>query len=111
MIDQTDQLVVATTALGEHAEAGALLLEDLSRRDEHAAKLVRGAVVIVSQSEKNGSLAAAQSIADGFDGLARKASTIPFDEALHGGKIHFDALSATAQRAWLAAAAGVAEGL
>lgn len=111
MIDQTDQLVVATTALGEHAEAGALLLEDLSRRDEHAAKLVRGAVVIVSQSEKNGSLAAAQLIAEGFNGLACKAASIPFDEALHGGKIHFDALSATAQRAWLAAAAAVAEGL
>jgi MinD-like ATPase involved in chromosome partitioning or flagellar assembly len=111
MIDQTDQLVVATTALGEHAEAGALLLEDLSRRDEHAAKLVNGAVVIVSQSEKNGSLAAAHAIAAGFDGLARKAATIPFDDALHGGKIHYEALSSTAQRAWLAAAAAVAEGL
>ena len=30
MIDQTNQLVIATTALGEHAEAGALLLEALA---------------------------------------------------------------------------------
>ncbi|WP_174775156.1 ParA family protein [Cryobacterium sp. MDB2-33-2] len=91
MIDQTNQLVIATTALGEHAEAGALLLEALSQRDERSAQLAANAVVIVSQSEKAGT--GAQAIADGFDGLARRAVTIPYDEALHGGKIRYDALA------------------
>lgn len=109
MIDQTHQLVIATTALGEHAEAGALLLEALAQHDERSAQLAANAVVIVSQSEKNGS--GAQTIADGFNGLARRAVTIPYDDALHGGKIRYDALAPTTQRAWLAAAAAVAEGL
>lgn len=109
MIDQTHQLVIATTALGEHAEAGALLLEALAQRDERSAQLAANAVVIVSQSEKAGT--GAQAIADGFAGLARRAVTIPFDDALHGGKIRYDALNNTTQRAWLAAAAAVAEGL
>lgn len=109
MIDQTNQLVIATTALGEHAEAGALLLEALAQRDERSAQLAAGALVIVSQSEKTGS--GAQAIAQGFEGLARRAVTIPYDDALHGGKIRFNNLAPTTQRAWLAAAAAVAEGL
>lgn len=109
MITQTNQLVIATTALGEHAEAGALLLEALAQHDERSAQLAANAVVIVSQSEKNGS--GAQAIADGFNGLARRAVTIPYDDALHGGKIRYDALAPATQRAWLAAAAAVAEGL
>jgi cellulose biosynthesis protein BcsQ len=109
MIDQTHQLVIATTALGEHAEAGALLLEALAQRDERSAQLAANAVVIVSQSEKNGS--GAQAIADNFTGLARQAVTIPYDDALHGGKIRYEALAPATQRAWLAAAAAVAAGL
>lgn len=109
MIDQTDQLVIATTALGEHAEAGALLLEALAQRDERSAQLAAGAVVIVSQSEKTGS--GAQAIAHGFEGLARRAVTIPYDDALHGGKIRFNNLAPATQRAWLTAAAAVAAGL
>jgi MinD-like ATPase involved in chromosome partitioning or flagellar assembly len=105
MIDQTDQLVIATTALGEYAEAGALLLEALAQRDERSAQLAANAVVIVSQSEKNGT--GAQAIADGFNGIA----TIPYDDALHAGKIRYGALAPSTQRAWLAAAAAVAEGL
>ncbi|TDW26992.1 MinD/ParA family ATP-binding protein [Cryobacterium psychrophilum] len=111
MIDHTDQLVIATTALGEHAEAGALLLEALAQRDERSAALAQGAVVIVSQSEKTGSLAAAQQIADGFGPLARSAVSIPFDAAMHGGKLRHDALAPATRRAWLAAAAAVAQGL
>lgn len=109
MIEQTNQLVIATTALGEHAEAGALLLEALAQRDERSAQLAANAVVIVSQSEKNGT--GAQAIADGFAGLARRAVTIPYDEALHGGKIRYGSLAPATKRAWLAAAAAVAEGL
>jgi len=111
MIDHTDQLVVATTALGESAESGALLLEALAERDAHSAALARNAVVIVLQSERNGTLADAQKIADGFTGIARAAVTIPFDRALHGGALRYDAVATSTQNAWLAAGAAVAAGL
>jgi len=111
MIDHTDQLVVATTALGESAESGALLLEALHERDEYSAALARNAVVVVLQSERNGTLAEAQRIADGFSGIARAAVTIPFDRALHGGALRYDSVSTATQNAWLAAGAAVADGL
>jgi MinD-like ATPase involved in chromosome partitioning or flagellar assembly len=109
MIERTDQLVIATTALDESAEAGALLLEALAQRDERSAQLAANAAVIVSQSEKTGS--EAQPIANNYAPLARRAVTIPYDNALHKGKLRYDALAPDAKRAWLAAAAAVAEGL
>lgn len=111
MIDRSDQLVIATTALGEHAEAGALLLDGLAQRDQRSAALADNAVVIVSQSERSADKGDAQQIADGFASIARRVVTIPFDEALHSGKIRYDALNPITRRAWLAAAAAVAEGL
>jgi len=109
MIERTDQLVIATTALDESAEAGALLLEALAQRDERSAQLAANAVVVVSQSEKTGG--GAQSIASNYAPLARRAVTIPYDNALHKGKLRYDALAPDAKRAWLAAAAAVAQGL
>lgn len=111
MIDHTDQLVIATTALGEHAEAGALLLEALAQRDERSARLARDAVVIVSQSERTSNRTDARTVAAGFEPIARRAVTIPFDPALHGGRLDFESLAKPTRRAWLHAAAAVAEGL
>ncbi|WP_285114016.1 AAA family ATPase [Leifsonia sp. fls2-241-R2A-40a] len=111
MIDHTDQLVIATTALGEHAEAGALLLEALMQRDAHSARLAREAVVIVSQSERTGPASEVRRVATGFEPLARRAVTIPFDPEMHGGRLSFESLAPRTRRAWLHAAAAVAEGL
>ena len=111
MIHHTDQLVIATTTLEEHAEAGALLLEALRARGGKYAELSQNAVVIVSQSDKNGTAAQAQHIADGFAQLARSAVTIPYDVALLKGRIRWGALKPVTQSAWLAAAAAVADGL
>ncbi|MBG6181638.1 MinD/ParA family ATP-binding protein [Arthrobacter sp. CAN_A1] len=111
MIHHTDQLVIATTTLEEHAEAGALLLEALQARGGRYAELSQNAVVVVSQSDKNGTAAQAQEIADGFGQLARRAVTIPYDAALHKGRIRWGSLRPATQRAWLSAAAAVAEGL
>lgn len=111
MIDHTDQLVIATTALGEHAEAGALLLEALLQRDANSARLARDAVVIVSQSERTGPASDARRVAAGFAPLARRTVTIPFDPEMHGGRLAFESLAARTRRAWLHAAAAVAEGL
>jgi MinD-like ATPase involved in chromosome partitioning or flagellar assembly len=111
MIHHTDQLVIATTTLEEHAEAGALLLEALRARGGKYADLSQNAVVIVSQSDKNGTAAQAQHIADGFAQLARAAVTIPYDAALLKGRIRWGALKPATQASWLAAAAAVADGL
>jgi MinD-like ATPase involved in chromosome partitioning or flagellar assembly len=111
MIDHTDQLVIATTALGEHAEAGALLLEALLQRDAHSARLARDAVVIVSQSERTGPASDVGRVARGFEPLARRAVTIPVDPEMHGGRLSFESLAPRTRRAWLHAAAAVAEGL
>lgn len=111
MIDHTDQLVIATTALGEHAEAGALLLEALMQRDAQSARLARDAVVIVSQSERTGPASDVRRVAAGFEPLARRAVTIPFDPEMHGGRLSFETLAPRTRRAWLHAAAAVAEGL
>ncbi len=111
MIHHTHQLVIATTTQEEHAEAGALLLEALQSRGGRYAELSRNAVVIVSQSDRNGTAAQATAIADGFSHLARAAATIPYDAALLKGRMRFGLLKPGTQRAWLAAAAAVADDL
>lgn len=111
MLHHTDQLVIATTTLEEHAEAGALLLEALRGRGGNYAALSQNAVVIVSQSDRNGTTAEARHIAEGFNELARRAVTIPYDVALLKGRIRWGSLRPATQRAWLAATAAVAEGL
>ncbi|WP_395858259.1 MinD/ParA family protein [Arachnia propionica] len=111
MIDHTDQLVVATTTRNDHAEAGALLLEALSRRDPASAELARKAVTIVSQADPGTKQAVVERIVEGYRGLVRDVVTIPFDPAMVGGHLTFTALRAVTQRAWLHAAASVVQGL
>jgi MinD-like ATPase involved in chromosome partitioning or flagellar assembly len=109
MIERADALVIATTALGEHAEAGALLLEQLADRDPRSAVLASQATVVVSQSDPDLGHGDAREVAGRFATLARAAVTIPFDDALHSGRIRFSTLAPRTQRAWLRAAAEVAE--
>ena len=111
MIDQADQLVVATTTRDDHAEAGALLLEALAERDDRSARLAREAVAVVTQADPKATDADIRHVADGFGSIAREVVTIPFDPALVDGVITFAALRADTQRAWLAAAAAIARGL
>ncbi|MCC9195741.1 ATPase [Arthrobacter sp. zg-Y820] len=111
MIHHTDQLVIATTTVDEHAEAGALLLEALQERGGAFAQLAANAVVIVSQSNRNGTDAQIRSVAQGFEPLARATVTIPYDAALRKGQIRYGSLRSATQRAWLTAAAAVAAGL
>jgi len=109
MIDHADQLVVATTTRPDHAEAGRLLLEALRDRDAHSSGLADAAVVVVSQADREE--ASATTIAAGYDGLLRQAVTIPYDRALRAPWLRFKALQPLTQRAYLRAAAAVAEGL
>jgi len=109
MISHADQLVVATTTRPDHAEAGRLLLDALRDRDEHARALADGAVVIVSQADREE--ASAATIMAGYEGLARQALTIPYDRAMRAPWLRYSALQPATRRAYLAAAAVVSEGL
>ncbi|MFJ7751799.1 chromosome partitioning protein ParA [Arthrobacter sp. NPDC097144] len=110
MIAHTDQLVVPTTTMEDRAEAAKLTLQTLAARDEHSAQLAKNAVVIISQwKPEDGD--EARRIADGFLPLVRKVVTVPYDQALKAGRIRHAALKPATQRAWLAAAAAVAQGL
>lgn len=111
MIDHTDQLIVATTTRGDHAEAGALLLDALQQRNEHSAKLASRAVVVVTQADPKASSTDVKRIVDGYQSLVREAVTIPYEPAMVEGLLRFSALNATTQRAALGAAAAVARGL
>lgn len=120
MIHHTNQLVVPVTAIEDRAEAARLTLQTLESRGGHDSELARNAVVIVSEStdakrSMNGDTlkrakAEAQRIADGFTPHVRAVVRIPYDPALVNGPIRYEALQPATQRAWLAAAAAVAEG-
>ncbi|MBV1779884.1 hypothetical protein KRR55_12265 [Paeniglutamicibacter sp. ABSL32-1] len=111
MIDHTDQLVIASTTVEEHAEAGALLLEALAKRGGHYADLAKNAVVIVSQHQPHGNSEQLDRIAHGFRRLARSVVTVPYDAALVKGQIRFEGLRPATRRAWLHATAAVAGAL
>ncbi|WP_432246247.1 chromosome partitioning protein ParA (plasmid) [Arthrobacter sp. G.S.26] len=120
MIDHTNQLVVPVTAIEDRAEAARLTLQTLESRGGHDAELARNAVVIVSESTDakrsmsgdalKRAKAEAQRIADGFEPFVRAVVRIPYDPALVNGPIRYEALQPDTQRAWLAAAAAVANG-
>lgn len=111
MIDHADQLVVATTTRDDHAEAGALLLEALHQRDEHAAQLAASSVVVVNQASPSAKSTELIRVAEGYHNLAREAVIIPYDQAMVDGHLLYGNLQPKTQRAWLAAAAAVARGL
>lgn len=110
MIDHAHQIVVPLRAEDEHAEAAALLLEELAARDEHSAQLAARAVVVVSEARKDAATKA-QTIASGFRTMVRSAVVIPYDPAMVGGLLRFESLKQSTQRAWLGAAAEVSRGL
>ena len=120
MIDHTNQLVVPVTAIEDRAEAARLTLQTLESRGGHDAELARNAVVIVSEStDSKRSMSGdalkrakdeARRIADGFEPFVRAVVRIPYDPALVNGPIRYEALQPATRRAWLAAAAAVANG-
>jgi MinD-like ATPase involved in chromosome partitioning or flagellar assembly len=111
MIEHTDQLVVVTTTRVDHAEAGALLLEALADRDESTSLLAQEAVVVVSQADEKASAADVERVSAGYRALAREAVAIPFDPAMVDGILRYGSLRQPTQRAWLHAAAAIAQGL
>ena len=111
MIDLTNQLVTVTTTRADHAEAGALLLEALMRRNEHSARLAKNSVTIITQADPKASEESIRRIRKGYKPLSRAVMVIPYDPGMVEGTLSFDALRPATQRAWLIAAAEVAAGL
>lgn len=109
MIEHADHLVVATTTREEHAESGRLLLAELGRRDQRSAHLADDALVVVSQASTNDP--APQRSTEAFQAITRAAVAIPYDPAMGGRPLTYNSLSTTTQRAWLRAAAALAQGL
>lgn len=110
-VEHADQIVVPTTTRADHAEAGALLLDALRARDERSRRLADQAVTIVTQADPRATKADVAAIVNGYADLARDVITIPHDPAIVDGILHWDALRPATQRAWLHAAAAVAQGL
>jgi len=111
MIDHTDQLVTVTTTREDHAEAGALLLEALARRNAHSAALARNSVTIITQADPKATDESIQRLRQGYSTLSRDVAFIPYDPAMVEGALAYEDLKPATQRAWLMAAADVAEGL
>ncbi|WP_199912537.1 MULTISPECIES: hypothetical protein [unclassified Actinomyces] len=98
-------------ARDDHAEAGALLLEALTSRDQHGADLASQAVVVVTQADPRASRSDIERVVNGYRDLAREARTIPYDPAMVDGVLRYGSLRPVTRRAWLGAAAAVARGL
>ncbi|PID50721.1 MAG: hypothetical protein CR980_02315 [Propionibacteriales bacterium] len=111
VVERADQIVVPTTTRRDHAEAGAVLLKALGRRDEHCRKLAKKAVVVVTQADPKASAATLASITNGFTKFTKEVVTIPYDPAIVDGALQWEALQASTRRAWLRAAAAVARKL
>lgn len=111
VIEHADQLVVPTSTRADHAEAGALLLDALRRRDAHSRQLADGAVAVITQADPRASKTDIATITDGYTGLVRAVVTIPHDPAMVDGQLTWDSLHPATRRAWLRAAAAVAQGL
>ncbi|OJX65485.1 MAG: hypothetical protein BGO95_10475 [Micrococcales bacterium 73-13] len=110
MIDAAHQLVIPTLAAPESAESAALLLEALVERDEHSARLARDAVVVITQAESSG-VGEVRRIVAAFEPLVRAVQVIPFDAGLKSGPLRFEGIRPATRRAWVAAAAAIAQGL
>lgn len=109
MIAKADALVVPTITRPEHAESARLLLDELSRDDQHSAQLADQALVIVSQGSK--AEPGPHELVKTFSSIARAAVGIPYDPAMAGRPLTLDSLAPITRRAWLAAAAALAQTL
>jgi len=111
MIDHADAIIVPVLNRLDHAEAAKELLGVLRDRDQRSARLADNAVVVVSHGDSNADAIPPTQLVPGLSQLAREVVTIPNDSALSALWLRYDNLQPSTQRAWLRAAAAVAEGL
>ena len=109
MIAAADAVVVPTTTRAEHAESARLLLAELTRSGGHGARLARQALVVVSQASRAEPDPTA--LVGTFSQVARAAVGVPYDPAMGGRPLVLGSLAPATARAWLVAAAALADGL
>ncbi|MDR1450381.1 MAG: hypothetical protein LBI84_09335, partial [Propionibacteriaceae bacterium] len=102
-----DLLAVAVSELAEAATA-VRLLDSLRWDDPRSRALARSAVAVVVQPSPD---VAAEGVARQLNGVASKIVAVPYDPGQQFGPFHYTALDQSAQRAWLRAAAAIAERL
>ncbi len=110
MIAKADALVVPTRTLPEHAESARLLLDELAcSSDQHAAHLAGEAIIVVSQSGK--AEPTPERYVGIFNDMAGAAVGIPYDPGMSGSPLLLDSLAPPTRRAWIRAAAALADAL
>lgn len=111
MLDTTDQLVIPVLADVESAEGVRTLLEELSARDEHSARLAAEAVVVVSEWPQPVNTRELKTVVDGLQEMVRAIEVLPFDPALKNGALRFKNLKAQTQDTYVRVAARAARGM
>jgi MinD-like ATPase involved in chromosome partitioning or flagellar assembly len=111
MIHHTDQVVIPVKSVDDAAEGASRVLSALRTGDEHTQALADRAVVIVLGAEPSHGKAKLDKLADDFRPFVKAVTTVPYDPALVEGRIRFSAMLPRTRRAWLRAAALIAEEL
>lgn len=111
MISHTDQVVIPVKSVDDAAEGASRILSALRAGDEHAQALADRAVVIVLGCTPAHGTAKLNKLADDFRPFVKAVATVPYDPSLVEGRIRFSAMLPGTRRAWLRAAALIAEEL
>lgn len=111
MLAATDQLIIPVLADVESAEGVRTLLEELSARDEHSARLAQDAVVAVSEWPQPVNKTELKAVVDGLSEMVRAVEVVPFDPALKSGALRFGNLQAATQDVYVRIAAHAARGM
>ena len=108
-VDATDQLVITMSARNDSAETAARLLDPLEQTGRR--ELVRRAVTVVTMPP-HGREMDSRGIVRHFGQRCRAVLRVPYDRHLDSGApVHYGSLSPDSRRAWLRAAAAIADGL
>ncbi|MBG6218640.1 MinD-like ATPase involved in chromosome partitioning or flagellar assembly [Arthrobacter sp. CAN_A6] len=111
MIGHSDQVVIPVKSVDDAAEGASRVLSALRAGNEHAQSLADRAVVIVLGCTPSHGPAKLNELAESFRPFVKSVVTVPYDPSLIEGRIRFSSMLPQTRRAWLRAAAQIAEGL
>ncbi|WP_459269313.1 MinD/ParA family ATP-binding protein [Arthrobacter sp. TmT3-37] len=111
MISHTDQVVIPVKSVDDAAEGASRILSALRSGDDHAQALADRAVVIILGCTPAHGKAKLDKLADEFRPFVKAVATVPYDPSLVEGRIRYSAMLPRTRRAWLRAAALIAEEL
>ena len=111
MIGHSDQVVIPVKSVDDAAEGASRVLSALRAGNEHAQSQADRAVVIVLGCTPSHGPAKLNELAESFRPFVKSVVTVPYDPSLIEGRIRFSSMLPPTRRAWLRAAAQIAEGL